>query len=79
MLMPIIEFCMSNLASGAQKALEKLERDPNLDIIEYGCLGYCGKCASTLFALVNGEVVTGTTPDDLVDNIYKYLDENPMF
>jgi uncharacterized protein YuzB (UPF0349 family) len=75
----VIAMFMSNLASGAQKALERLEKDPNLDIIEYGCLGYCGKCASTLFALVNGEVVTGKTPDELVENIYKHLDENPMF
>jgi uncharacterized protein YuzB (UPF0349 family) len=78
-MMPIIEFCVSNLASGAQKALEKLEKDPNLDIIEYGCLSYCGKCASTLFALVNGEVVTGDDPDALVDNIYKFLEENDMY
>jgi uncharacterized protein YuzB (UPF0349 family) len=79
MIQPIIEFCISNLANGAQKALERLEKDPNLDIIEYGCLGYCGKCATTLYALVNGEVVTGKTPDELVDNIYQYLEENPMF
>lgn len=79
MIQPIIEFCISNLASGAQQARAKLERDPNLDVVEYGCLGYCGKCASTLYALVNGEVVTGDTPDELVDNIYQYLDENPMF
>jgi uncharacterized protein YuzB (UPF0349 family) len=76
---PIIEFCISNLASGAQKAREKLEKDPNLDIIEYGCLSYCGKCAQSLFALVNGDIVTGKDPDDLVQNIYKYLEENPMF
>ena len=79
LIKPIIEFCISNLASGSQKALEKLERDPNLDIIEYGCLGYCGKCATSLYALVNGEVVTGITADELVDIIYQYLEENPMF
>jgi uncharacterized protein YuzB (UPF0349 family) len=79
LIKPIIEFCISNLANGAQKALEKLQRDPNLDIIEYGCLGYCGKCALSLYALVNGEVVTGDSPEDLVDNIYQYLEENPMF
>jgi uncharacterized protein YuzB (UPF0349 family) len=79
MIQPIIEFCVSNLASGAQKALEILEKDPNLDIIEYGCLGYCGKCASSLYALVNGEVVTGNTAEELVENIYQYLEENPMF
>jgi uncharacterized protein YuzB (UPF0349 family) len=76
---PIIEFCISNLASGAQKAREMLERDPNFDIVEYGCLGYCGKCFESLYALVNGDVVTGKDPQDLVDNIYKYIDENPMF
>jgi uncharacterized protein YuzB (UPF0349 family) len=79
MIQPIIEFCISNLANGSQKALEILEKDPNLDIIEYGCLSYCGKCAQSLFALVNGEVVTGETPEQLVDNIYKYLEENPLF
>lgn len=76
---PIIEFCISNLASGAQKAREKLEKDSNLDIVEYGCLGYCGKCSESFFALVNGDIVTGEDPEDLVNNIYNYLDENPMF
>ncbi|WLR41289.1 YuzB family protein [Bacillus carboniphilus] len=76
---PIIEFCISNLANGSQKALEVLEKDPNLDIVEYGCLGYCGKCMESPFALVNGEFVSGTTSEELVDNIYIYLEENPMF
>lgn len=76
---PIIEFCVSNLASGAGKAMEKLEKDPNLDVIEYGCLSHCDICARTFFALVNGEVVRGNDPDDLVENIYKFLEENPMF
>ncbi len=78
-IQPIIEFCVSNLASGSQTALEKLEKDPNLDIIEYGCLGYCGKCSQSLFALVNGEIVTAETSEQLVDNIYIHLEENPMF
>lgn len=56
---PMIEFCVSNLARGSQEALEILEKDPNLDVLEYGCLSYCGKCMESLFALVNGEVVTG--------------------
>ncbi|WP_205439584.1 YuzB family protein [Peribacillus alkalitolerans] len=76
---PMIEFCISNLANGAQRAFEILERDPDLDVLEYGCLGYCGKCAIGLFAMVNGEIVTGDTPEELVENIYVFLDENPMF
>jgi uncharacterized protein YuzB (UPF0349 family) len=76
---PIIEFCISNLANGSQKAFEILDRDPNLDVIEYGCLSYCTRCSEGLFALVNGEVVDGQTPEELVDNIYDFLEENPMF
>lgn len=79
MIKPIIEFCISNLASGSQKARAELERDPDLDVIEYGCLGYCGKCAQSMFALVNGNPVTAETPEDLVEEIYQYLDDNPMF
>ncbi|WP_455023090.1 YuzB family protein [Jeotgalibacillus aurantiacus] len=79
MMKPIIEFCISNLASGSQEALEALERDPNLDVIEYGCLGYCGICAASHFALVNGDIVEADSPKELVDEIYTYLEENPMF
>lgn len=76
---PIIEFCLTNLASGSHKAMEKLEQDPNLDIIEYSCLSYCTQCAETIYCLVNGDIVEGETPDDLVANVYQYLEENPMF
>ncbi len=79
MIKPIVEFCLSNLASGSQKAKEELERDPNLDVIEYGCLGHCGQCAVSHFALVNGEFVNGETTDELVKNIYIFIEENPMF
>ncbi|MDQ0206594.1 YuzB family protein [Alkalicoccobacillus murimartini] len=76
---PIIEFCFSNLASVSQGAMEQLEKDPNLDILDYGCLSHCGACAMEPFALVNGEYVSGETADELVNNIYVFLEENPMF
>lgn len=79
LLRPIVEFCISNLANGSQRALEQLEKDPDLDIIEYGCLGYCGKCANTLFAMVNGEIVTAENAEQLVERVYAYMEENPMF
>lgn len=76
---PIIEFCLSNLAGGSQEVLEQLEKDPNLDVIEYGCLSYCGQCGHAPFALVNGEVVTGENNEQLLKNIYQFLEDNPMF
>lgn len=79
MIKPIIEFCVSNLASGASKAMEQLEKDSNLDVVDYDCLRYCGICSSHFFALVNGEVVTADSTEELVTNIYKYLEEHSLF
>ena len=76
---PIIEFCMSNLAADSQKAFAILEEDKNLDVIEYTCLDYCDLCYMGPYALVNGELVSGETAEELVQNIYQYLEENPMF
>ena len=76
---PIIEFCVSNVASGAYQAMQQLEKDPNLDVMEYDCLRYCGICSSNLYALVNGEVVKADSTEQLIENIYKYLDEHPMY
>ncbi|MGM0898673.1 MAG: YuzB family protein [Bacillota bacterium] len=76
---PIIEFCMSNLANGSEESFAKLEQDPNLDVLEYGCLSYCSQCAESLFALVNGEIVEAETPEELTKKIYEFIEENPLF
>lgn len=76
---PMVEFCISNLANGSQEAFDILEQDPDLDVLEYGCLSYCSLCSETLFAIVNGDVVEGNSSEDLVANIYKYIEENPLF
>ncbi|MGP7816312.1 YuzB family protein [Niallia sp. 01092] len=78
MIKPIIEFCLSNLSSGSEDAKEILEKDEDLDVLDYGCLGLCGQCGESLYALVNGEVVTAETSEQLVANVYQFLEENPM-
>ena len=76
---PLVEFCISNLANGAQETLEALEKDPNIDVLEYGCLSYCTKCANSFYAVVNGEVVESETPSELTEKIYAYIKENPLW
>lgn len=76
---PIVEFCISNIANGSQQSFEKLERDPNLDVLEYGCLSYCTKCAESLYALVNGEIVEADSPEELTQKVYEFIEENPLF
>lgn len=72
---PLVEFCINNLISGSQEAKETLEKDPDLDVVEYGCLRNCGLCSQMLYAVVEGDRVMADTPDELVDKIYEHLDE----
>lgn len=76
---PIVEFCISNIVNGAQESFEKLDQDPNLDVLEYGCLSYCTKCAESIYALVNGEIVEADSPEELTKKVYEFIEENPLF
>jgi len=76
---PIVEFCISNLAKGSQSVFDELSNDPNIDVLDYGCLTYCGQCNDSLYALVNGDIVTGDTPELLKQNIYKHIEESWLF
>ena len=76
---PIIEFCINNLVSGSQEAFEKLEKDPDLDVIEYGCTSNCGLCSMSFFAIVNGDIVTADDNEELIEKVYQHLEENPLF
>ncbi|GAB7388822.1 YuzB family protein [Bacillaceae bacterium] len=75
---PLVEFCQSNLASYSQKVMEALENDPDLDVdvIDYGCLGYCGECFQGPYALVDGEFVAAQTAEELLAKIKEYVKKN---
>ncbi|MVP01734.1 MULTISPECIES: YuzB family protein [Paenibacillus] len=70
---PIIEFCASNPAT--DDLLEKLEENPDYDVIEYGCLGNCGECYLFPFAMVNGEMVAAETTELLYNEIIRKIKE----
>mgnify|MGYP001407030358 CR=1 FL=1 len=72
---PLIEFCINNLASGSYPAFEKLKKDPDLDVIELGCTSHCAICAMTIFAIVEGKCITADSNEELVEKVYKYLEE----
>ncbi|NBI28873.1 YuzB family protein [Chengkuizengella marina] len=72
---PIIEFCTNNMHLGTDKIMKELEKNPEYDVIEYGCLGYCGVCSMEPYALVNGDLITAETPDQLKEKIEKEIEE----
>lgn len=79
--MHIVEFCVSNMHHGTELVLKKLEEQPDIEVIEYGCLGNCGECFLSPYALVNGESVVSETADQLynliMETIAKHEAGNP--
>ena len=69
---------MSRIWQRAEILSTKTRNDPDVDVLEYGCLQNCGICSSGLYALVDGDIVEGDTPDDLLNNIYKHIEENDI-
>jgi uncharacterized protein YuzB (UPF0349 family) len=74
-MIPLVEFCVNNLSDEVLEVKKKLEEDPSIDVIEYGCLGNCGLCAQKPYALVNGEIVTADTADELLKKIREAIEE----
>jgi uncharacterized protein YuzB (UPF0349 family) len=72
---PIVEFCASNMHHGTDRVMRRLEADPEVEVIEYGCLGNCGECYLFPFALVNGEIVAAETAEQLHDAIMASIQE----
>lgn len=72
---PIIEFCVNNMHHGTDEIMEKLEKNPDYDVVEYGCLGNCGECYLSPYALVNGEAVFAPTAEELYDQIMAKIKE----
>lgn len=72
---PIIEFCASNMHHGTDKIMKKLEENLDYDVIEYGCLGNCGQCYMSPFALVNGEIISAESAEMLEEEIARKIKE----
>lgn len=73
--MHIVEFCVSNMHHGTDRVLKELEKLPHIEVIEYGCLGNCGECYLSPYALVNGESIVAETADQLYDLVLSAIEE----
>jgi len=73
--MHIVEYCVSNLHHGTEEVFRRLEELPDVEVVEYGCLGNCGECFLSPYALVNGESIVAATADELYDLIVAAIRE----
>lgn len=69
-----IKFCENNFSQGTEEIIERLkEETEDVEIQIEPCLGYCGDCAVSPFALVDNELIQADTPEDLYDLILEQL------
>ena len=73
-----IEFCISNLSYGSADTYDELIKREDIIIEESGCTQNCETCDTCLFAVVNSEVVTAETADELLHRIEEKMKENPL-
>ncbi|GAB2544073.1 DUF1450 domain-containing protein [Gracilibacillus alcaliphilus] len=69
-----IGFCVKNLARGTESVRQQLLKDPDVDVVEYGCTSYCGICRKYHVAIVNSQPIKAETPEELLQNINDYID-----
>ncbi|MBA4542094.1 MULTISPECIES: DUF1450 domain-containing protein [Thermoactinomyces] len=71
----VVEFCISNLVSGSLSAYYQLKnhKHPYIKVKAERCLGYCGRCGSSFFALIDYKPVEADTPEELYEEIVREL------
>jgi len=70
----IIELCDYNALSSEE--LEDFYRDrPEVAVMSYDCMNYCGMCAMRPYALVNGKRIFGKTTEQCIEKIKKAVEK----
>lgn len=69
----LVEFCRQNMPTGTYHVFDELKKNPDADVIEYGCLGQCSRCARNPFVLLEGKVVEAEEARDLLKKIVREI------
>jgi uncharacterized protein YuzB (UPF0349 family) len=73
-----VRFCPCNFEDEMEVVKQHLMDSYDLEIIEERCLLYCGQCLVTPFALVEGENITASNPEELLKKIAEFLNQKEM-
>ncbi|KAB7707844.1 DUF1450 domain-containing protein [Bacillus aerolatus] len=67
------KFCPCNFEYELDDVKDQLE-EMGIIVLEDRCLNYCGQCLIQPYALVNGQNITGNSPEELLKNILQSID-----
>ncbi|HLS22774.1 MAG TPA: DUF1450 domain-containing protein [Pseudogracilibacillus sp.] len=65
----VVDVCQANKLTTIDIETLLEQEFPEVAVIMNNCLSFCGLCANSYFAQVNGKIVHGKTIDECVDNI----------
>jgi uncharacterized protein YuzB (UPF0349 family) len=72
----LIEFCSSNLSvAGSSLVKDFVSNQPDCEVKEYDCLGYCFDCAEHPYAVVDQKVIQTGSPEELLEIVKEELNK----
>lgn len=74
-MLPLVEFCESNINQGNQSTVEALTARDDVEVMTYGCMSECSICAQVLFCMFEGERISASTPEALLTKIEQAISE----
>lgn len=69
----VVDICSSNVITtiNIEEIIEK--EFPEVAVVSYSCLTFCGLCAKSPYALVNGKLIHGKTPEQCLEKIREQI------
>ncbi|ADU31011.1 YuzB family protein [Evansella cellulosilytica] len=70
----VVEVCSSNFIHSIDIEGIIESEYPEVAVIENTCLSFCGMCAKSPFAIVNGKRIFAKTPEECLEKIKKQIE-----
>uniref|UniRef100_UPI00403F047C DUF1450 domain-containing protein n=1 Tax=Niallia sp. XMNu-256 TaxID=3082444 RepID=UPI00403F047C len=75
----IVEICESNTITKFDLETILESEYPEVSVLETDCLSFCGMCARSPYAMVNGKRIFAKTPEECLVKIRKQIQEELAF
>ncbi|WP_316568211.1 YuzB family protein [Neobacillus sp. YIM B06451] len=71
----IVDICQSNSINVLDIETILESEYPEVSVLQNDCLSFCGMCARSPFAIVNGKRVFAKTPEECLEKIRKQIEK----
>lgn len=73
MMLPLIEICEQNSHKGSRLLMEDEWLSTHADFLISSCLSECQYCQNHFFVFVEGEKITGDSPQELLEKTIQII------